>query len=105
MTQVDATTTAISGLIAGGAGLLLGQSVVTDISSWINTAGGFTSLGFAVWYAWYTTTKTMPEKDAKHAETVAMLVKEFREETTEQRKLHEANIERMLERMGCKPQP
>jgi ABC-type nickel/cobalt efflux system permease component RcnA len=72
------------------------QTVLTILS-------GVASLGFAVWFAYHTTTKTLPEKDAKHeatvkaindthTDTVRKLVDDFRAESKEQR---HAESERM----------
>lgn len=85
---------AVSGMAVGAASLLVGQStpVAADTTSWLNVMGGLTSLTFAVWYAWYVTTKTIPERDKTHAETINHLVQEFRTETKEQRQVHVESV-------------
>lgn len=94
----EATTTAVAGIALGGVGLVLGQSddsLYPTTSNWLNAGGGLVSLGFAVWYAWWVTTKTIPERDKTHAETIAGLVKEFRDETKEQRQVHIAAVDKI----------
>lgn len=94
----EATTTAVAGVVVGGIGVLLGQAdspVQDGIPNWLNAAGGLTSLGFAVWYAWFVTTKTIPERDRVHAETIGNLVQEFRLEAKEQRQLHTAAVDKI----------
>lgn len=92
----DATVTAASGVLLGGVGVVIGQiDVPAQTPNWLNAAGGLTSLGFAVWYAWFVTTKVMPERDKTHAETVSGLVKEFRDEAREQRQLHTATVDKI----------
>ncbi len=59
---------------------------------WMQIGGGVISLGFAVWYAWYVTTRTIPDMNARHAETIQKLVEEFRQEAREQREQHRADI-------------
>lgn len=97
MSIIEATTTAVSGLVIGGAGVVLGQieSIPPNASNWLNAGGGLVSLGFAVWYAWWVTTKTIPERDKVHAETVQALVQEFRQEAKEQRQLHTAAVDKI----------
>lgn len=75
--------------------VLFGQAI-EQLPSWAQLAGGIVSWGFAVWYAWYTTTKTIPEMNTKHNEiverltamnsaTAEKLVSEFRDEAREAR--------------------
>lgn len=90
----EATTTAIAGVSLGAVGVVVGQVEVPDAPNWLNTLGGLTSLGFAVWYAWYVTTRTIPERDKTHAETISGLVSEFREEQKETRAANEKTMER-----------
>lgn len=87
-----------AGILVGAAGVVLGQvdaDQAGTTSNWLNAGGGIVSLGFAVWYAWWVTTKTIPERDKTHAETISGLVKEFRDETKEQRQLHVAAVEKI----------
>lgn len=62
----------------------------------LQVAAGVVSLGFAVWYAYHTTTKTIPEMIARHAETVSTLVKEFRDESREQRAEYRERVEHSM---------
>jgi ABC-type nickel/cobalt efflux system permease component RcnA len=48
-------------------------------------ASGFASLGFAVWYAWHTTTRSIPKMQEDHKQTVERIVEQFREESREMR--------------------
>ncbi len=59
---------------------------------WMQIGGGVVSLGFAVWYAWYVTTRTIPDMNTRHAETIQKLVEDFRQEAREQREQHRADI-------------
>lgn len=82
MQLFQATEVAVSGLLLGAFELLFGQAIpneIQPIGQWLDKAGGITSLGFAVWYAWYVTTKTIPEMSRRHAENVDNVVKEHRE--------------------------
>lgn len=96
MTIDGATMTAVTGVVLGGVGVLLGQvDQATASTHWLNAGGGLVSLGFAVWYAWWVTTKTIPERDKVHSETIASLVKEFRDEAKEQRQQHTLAVEKI----------
>lgn len=97
MTIAEATCTAVTGVLVGSVGVVLGQveTLPDNAPNWLNAAGGLTSLGFAVWYAWWVTTKTIPERDKIHAETVKVLVDEFRAESKEQRQLHTAAVDKI----------
>jgi hypothetical protein len=92
----EATVTAVLGVSLGGLGVVLGQTdAPISTPNWLNALGGLTSLGFAVWYAWYVTTKTIPERDKVHAATISEIVTEFREESKEQRQAQVATVERL----------
>lgn len=100
MSIVDATATAVTGMAVGFVGIVLGQlpsveSLPEATPNWLNACGGIVSLGFAVWYAWWVTTKTIPERDKVHAETIQSLVQEFRTEAKEQRQLHTAAVDKI----------
>lgn len=45
----------------------------------------FSSIGFAVWYAWWTTTHTIPNMQNRHDELVGKIIAEFRMDIKEQR--------------------
>lgn len=72
---------------------LLMQAVPTaPESSWGQILSVLASMGFAVWYAYHTTTKTIPDMQATHAQTVKAITEtiktitdEFRSEAKEQR--------------------
>jgi hypothetical protein len=92
----EATATAACGVGLGALGVVLGQAAIPESApSWLNAGGGLVSLGFAVWYAWWVTTKTIPERDKVHAETITGLVKEFRDEAKEQRQIHSAAVDKI----------
>lgn len=44
-------------------GLLADVTAPIDVPTMLSTIG---SIGFAVWYAWHTTTKTIPDMQASH---------------------------------------
>lgn len=65
--------------------LLADTGPSTDgIATIVATAG---SGGFAIWYAWYTTTRVIPEKETKHSTQVEKLIESFEGECKEQREL------------------
>ena len=72
--------------------MLLAQGTVEMMPLWIQISGGVISLGFAVWYAWYVTTRTIPDMNTRHAETIQKLVDDFRQKSREQRELHRTDI-------------
>lgn len=62
-------------------------------NSWAQVIAGITSLGFAVWYAWYTTTKTIPGMNRQHSEAMIRAISEFRQEVREQRDLYTSQLQ------------
>ena len=119
LSEPVSTVIAVSGVVTGAIGVLLGNadpSISTESASWLTIVGGLTSNGFAVWYAWYTTTKTIPEaqkahaeamekkdalnaaamdkKDAIHAATIGNLVEEFRRDSIEQREFYKEHVKK-----------
>lgn len=56
--------------------LILAQSMTPDGIASVLTS--ISSVGFAVWFAWHTVTKTLPEKDAEHRVAIAGLVQDLR---------------------------
>lgn len=90
MHLAEATITAVSGVAVTNAASVLGpilaqQQLAPDLGSWGQVASTIVSTGFAVWYAWHVTTKTLPEKDKLHKEAIDAVVSEFREESHESR--------------------
>lgn len=69
----------------------MAQSMVGSSDNWVAAASAATSVGFAIWYAYHTTTKTLPEMNAQHARTIETLVDAFRAEAKEQRDLYRAD--------------
>lgn len=117
MTDPLALGVAVAGMSLGGGVCILyflgyitylfaEAGVPSNISAdWIQYLGGMTSLGFAVWYAWYTTTVIIPNKDRQHAETISKIVdtnaeamnramSEFRAEVREQREAFSKRMDR-----------
>lgn len=95
---------ALGGVALGSTGLVIGQTDPAALG-WTQVLGGMTSLGFAVWYAYYTTTVTIPkmqerhaeemrEKDKVHAEVVNRMLNEFRAECRESRQALERATDR-----------
>lgn len=99
MTVIEATTTAVMGLGIGAATLLASETEVANGigNGWMNLVGGLTSLGFAVWYAYFVTTKILPERDRLHAETIGTLTTQFRLEIKEQREQFHEHTEKIVE--------
>lgn len=56
-----------------------------SVTQWFQMGSGVFGSGFAVWYAWYTTTKTLPTLNQQHNELVGKIVDDFRSESKEQR--------------------
>ena len=46
--------------------LLADASLPSDVGGWVAGLGAITSTGFAVWFGYYTTTKTIPDLTASH---------------------------------------
>lgn len=63
-----------------------------DASPYLQIASGFASLGFAVWYAWYATTVTIPNIVAQNSTTIANMLAEFKTELKEQRQVEASRI-------------
>jgi ABC-type nickel/cobalt efflux system permease component RcnA len=68
----------------------------TDVPPWFQIGSGVFGSGFALWYAWYSTTKIIPRMQRNHTEQVSQLHKqyadiinrlvgEFRQDSKEQR--------------------
>lgn len=57
------------------------STAITQIVSQIG------SIGFAVWYAWWTTTHTIPHMSEKHDMLVRKLVDDFRLDIRDERKV------------------
>jgi hypothetical protein len=64
-------------------------------SNIVQMLGGLTSLGFTVWYCWYNESYAKPARDKIQADTITNVVKEFRDESKEQRASHAATVERL----------
>jgi hypothetical protein len=97
MTIIEATAVAVTGLMVGGTGIVLGQVELPGLPpstpSWLNATGGVISLCFTAWYAWYVTTHTIPG-----------MVKEFRDEVKEQRQAARADVNKIgesMDRLSC----
>lgn len=65
---------------------------IVDASPYLQIASGFASLGFAVWYAWYATTVTIPNIVAQNSTTISNMLTEFKAELKEQRQVEAARI-------------
>lgn len=61
---------------------MLFADIQTD---WLQISSGLASLGFAVWYAWWVTTRTIPEMQQRHDAVVRELVGEFRGDVQQMR--------------------
>lgn len=110
MNLLEATTTAATGVIAGGGLWLLAQAdAVKDALP--DGAGvvvaGMTGGGFCIWYAYYVTKVLMPKKDDEHRTavkdivdrhnaTITEMVKEFSEEMRLRREENRQNIDRIM---------
>lgn len=119
LSEPVSTVIAVSGVVGGAIGVLLGNAdpaISQESTNWLTIIGGLTSTGFAVWYAWYTTTKTIPDaqkahaeamekkdalnaaamdkKDAQHAATISNLVEEFRRDSIEQRDFYKEYVKK-----------
>lgn len=90
MHLAEATSTAVIGVALSGVAPVIGPilaqaGAVPDLGSWGQVASTIVSTGFAVWYAWHVTTKTLPEKDRLHQEAVKSIVDEFHRDAAEAR--------------------
>ena len=74
---------------------LLGQDIppMPDTTSgWAAVVSVAGSLGFSVWFGWYTTTKTIPEMRREHTQTLKELTESFAKELKDERDKHAAAI-------------
>lgn len=89
MTIIEATVTAATGMAVGGLSIVLGQADVVTVPAnapaWLTAAGSVVGPGFTMWYAWYVTVRIIPG-----------MMREFREESREQRQQHAADMERLV---------
>lgn len=76
--------------------LLSQVSNSSDVPQWFQVGSGVFGSGFALWYAWYSTTKIIPRMQKSHSDQLSQLhkqysdvinrlVTEFREDAKEQR--------------------
>lgn len=77
--------------------VILAEESANNTNFLMQVASGFASLGFAVWYAWHTTTKSIPKMQADHKETVERIVSQFRDESKEMRAAEATRNERSME--------
>jgi hypothetical protein len=87
---------------------LIAQTTPPEPSPWIHVAGAVLSSGFAVWYAWYTTTKTIPDMQKEHREerkelvdTCKQLTTDFRSELSAERLHREKEAKENREQFRC----
>ena len=80
--------------------LLIAEATGINTDNLPSILSAIGSIGFAVWYGWYVTTKTIPKITDKHDERIATLVQDFREEKEADR----LAFKEALERVACKYQ-
>ena len=108
---VAATVITVAGELVGWAGVVLGDAIPPNLaeSDLIHVLGGLTSLGFAVWYAWFVTVKVIPEKDKANREELgkiredhrgqmSSLIADFRDESRLQREAHQLTVSQIMGR-------
>lgn len=91
MTTGEAGVVAVTGIISGGIAMILGQvDAINEVvpNGALNSVGMLTSLGFTAWYCWYNESYAKPARDKTHADTIKEIVKEFRDDSREQRQAH-----------------
>ena len=66
-----------------------------DQAEIVSAVTQFSSIGFAVWYAWWTTTHTIPRMQDTYDETIKKLVSDFRSDIKEQRAEYMTQIDLM----------
>lgn len=76
---------------------VIAQVDQATMDTWTTVAAGFASLGFVAWYAWYTTTQTIPGMNSRHAESMRQAIEEFRAEAREQRLAYQEQIRELNE--------
>lgn len=76
---------------------VLAQTGSETMPLWAQIAGGIASLGFAVWYAWFTTTTTIPRLQEAAKQERDSILAEFRAEAKEQRAAESRRAEQSFE--------
>lgn len=51
-----------------------------DPSAWMPAISSVTSLGFAIWFSWYTTTKTIPDMQRDHRVEREGIIEEMKQQ-------------------------
>jgi hypothetical protein len=64
-------------------------------SDWAAIVSVLGSLGFSIWFGWYTTTKTLPEMRREHVLALKEMTASFVAELKEERQQHASNIGRL----------
>lgn len=85
-------------LFGMAASWLLGQDVPqipAAASDWAPVVSVAGSLGFSVWFGWYTTTKTLPEMRRDHTQTLKELTISFTNELRDEREKHAAALSQL----------
>lgn len=72
---------------------IFSQTSGLDISTATSVVGIISGVGFAVWWGWYTTTKTLPLMQKIHQATINVLLSEFRQELKETRIFHSQEMQ------------
>jgi hypothetical protein len=84
-------------------------------ANYISVGSALGSVGFAVWYGWYVTTRTIPKivedhqltsdkVSSNHRAVVDKLVTEFREEQREERRCFTQTLDTIANRFVCQPE-
>lgn len=79
-----------------------------DVGEWAKVVTSLSSIGFAVWYAWYTTTRSIPrmqeihdkrliQMQTDHDKRIDKLLDIFRNETAAQREMEQARANQSIQ--------
>ncbi len=60
--------------------LMAEASPMADPSAWMPAISSVTSLGFAIWFSWYTTTKTIPDLLKDHRGEREGIIEEMKQQ-------------------------
>jgi len=80
--------------------LLLAEAVTQiDFSSVTPIVSAIGSLGFAIWFAYYTTTTTLPNQQKEHREAIKELSVNFTNALQESKTIHAGTIKELVGEM------
>jgi hypothetical protein len=78
---------------------MLADTTAMDVSAITPALSAIGSLGFAIWFAYYTTTKTLPEQQKEHRDAIKELTETHSGTIKELTETHAGTIKEMMAEM------